>query len=222
MTVRDGFIKKTHDMKKLTTKKILIYSAIAQLLISALFYLYSFKVTHDKLQTDYSTNKIEDSLRKIDMDYMVSKKIFQYKISKLENDLKVTDSLLKKEKIISVKAKNQVTALLNQNWDTLSLEVKSVECDSLREKVSVYVKEQGKKDSLYENTIDGLVAINNEKTLQIRNCDSSYVRIRDELNKSIVDTQLCNEKLRKQRKQSRILKVGATILAAFTIGYIAK
>ncbi len=209
-------------MKKLTTKKILIYSAITQLILTAIFYLYSFKITHDNSQKDYSSNATQDSLRKIDMDYTVSKRIFEYKISKLENELEVSTSLLQKEKIVSTKAKNQVTALLNQNWDTLTLEVKSVECDSLREKVSYYVQEQDKMDSLYENTINGLVAINNEKTLQIRNCDSSYVRMRDELNKSILDSQICNEKLRKQRKQSRILKVGATILAAFTIGYIAK
>ncbi len=209
-------------MKKLTTKKILIYSAIAQLLITALFYLYSFKVTNDNLQTDYSQTDIEDSLRKIDMDYTVSKKIFEYKISKLENELEVSTSLLQKEKIVSIKAKNQVTALLNQNWDTLSLEVKSVECDSLREKVSYYVQEQDKKDSLYENTIDGLVALNDEKTLRIRSCDSSYVRIRDEMNKSILDSKLCNEKLRKQRRQNKIFKIGAAVIASFTIGYMAK
>lgn len=209
-------------MKKLTTKKILIYSAIAQLLISALFYLYSFKVTNDNFKTDYSQTAIEDSLRKIDMDYTVSKKIYQYKISKLENDLEVSTSLLQKEKIVSLKAKNQVTALLNQNWDTLSLEVKSVECDSLREKVSYYVQEQDKKDSLYDNTIDGLVALNEERRFRIKMCDSSYVRIRDELNKSVLDSKLCNEKLRKQRRQNKIFKIGAAVIASFTIGYMAK
>ena len=209
-------------MKKLTTKKILIYSAIAQLLISALFYLYSFKVTNDNFKTDYSQTAIEDSLRKIDMDYTVSKKIYQYKISKLENDLEVSTSLLQKEKIVSLRAKNQVTALLNQNWDTLSLEVKSVECDSLREKVSYYVQEQDKKDSLYDNTIDGLVALNEERRFRIKMCDSSYVRIRDELNKSVLDSKLCNEKLRKQRRQNKIFKIGAAVIASFTIGYMAK
>ncbi|MCI0447288.1 hypothetical protein L0152_29275 [bacterium] len=209
-------------MKKLPTKKILIYSALAQLVLSALFYLYSFKVIHDKAESEYSVSEIQDSLRKIDMDYYISKEIYEFKINKLEGELKITDSLLQKEKITAVKAKNKITDLLNQQWDTFSLETKSVECDSLREQVSVYVEEQDKKDSLYETTIDGLVAISEEKNLQIKMCDSSYTRIRNELNKSILDSQVCQEKLRKQKKQNRIFKIGAAVIAAFTIGYIAK
>jgi hypothetical protein len=209
-------------MKKLSTKKILLYSALLQLIMSALFYLYSFKVTHDNVQQDSSTEIIAEHLKQIDLEYETSKQVYEIKISDLEKQLAVSDSLLEKEKIVSAKSKNKVTELLARNWDALSPEEKSVDCDSLRQHVAVYVDEQGRKDSLYENTIDGLVALIDEKTLQIKMCDSSYVKIRDELNKSILDSKLCSEKLRKQRRQNRIFKIGAAVIASFTIGYMAK
>lgn len=209
-------------MKKLTVKKILIYSAILQLIMTGIFYLYSFKAKQADRQADYTTEHIEDSLRQIDMDYRVSQKIYKYKISALEIKLKETESHLEKEKVISAKAKNKVTELLSQNWDTLALETKSERCDTLREQVNYYIEQQDKKDSLYDTTLVQLEAINAEKTRQIRICDSSYVRMRNELEKSLLDSKLCNEKFRKQKKQNRILKVGAAVIAAFTIGYMAK
>lgn len=211
-------------MKNWNASRIVLWITVVQFFFTLTFYWFSFQKISQGNPAFISgnTSKIESDVKQINANYQKSTENYQNTIDSLNTRLFYTDLLLKKEMFISKERKSDLENILAQRWDTLSTEMRLSECDSLRERTKEFIVVQEIKDTLYQNKITQLTALHAQSQKQLFTCDTTNRRLNDQINASLIHTKQCEELIKKQKRQNRILKIGAGIIAVITIGLAVK
>lgn len=211
-------------MKNWNANRIVLWITVVQFFFTLTFYWFSFQKISENNSAFITgtTSKIESDVKQINANYQKSTENYQNTIDSLNTRLFYTDLLLKKEMFISKERKSDLENILAQRWDTLSTEMRLSECDSLRERTKEFIVVQGIKDTLFQNKITQLTALHAQSQKQLFTCDTTNRRLNDQIKASLIHTKQCEELIKKQKRQNRILKIGAGIIAVITIGLAVK
>lgn len=211
-------------MKNWNASRIVLWITVVQFFFTLTFYWFSFQKISENNSAFIkgTTSKIESDVKQINANYQKSTENYQNTIDSLNTRLFYTDLLLKKEMFISKERKSDLENILAQRWDTLSTEMRLSECDSLRERTKEFIVVQEIKDTLFHSKITQLTALHTQSQKQLFTCDTTNRRLNDQINASLIHTKQCEELIKKQKRQNRILKIGAGIIAVITIGLAVK
>jgi hypothetical protein len=211
-------------MKNWNASRIVLWITVVQFFFTLTFYWFSFQKISENNSAFIkgTTSKIESDVKQINANYQKSTENYQNTIDSLNTRLFYTDLLLKKEMFISKERKSDLENILAQRWDTLSTEMRLSECDSLRERTKEFIVVQEIKDTLFHSKITQLTALHAQSQKQLFTCDTTNRRLNDQINVALVHTKQCEELIKKQKRQNRILKIGAGIIAVITIGLAVK
>ncbi|HAA00708.1 MAG TPA: hypothetical protein PK637_00915 [Flavobacteriales bacterium] len=211
-------------MKNWNASRIVLWITVVQFFFTLTFYWFSFQkiAGNNPVYDKGATETIESDVKQINKDYSISESNYKKAIDSLNTKLFYTDLLLKKEMFISKERKNDLENILSQRWDTLSTEIRLSECDSLRERTKEFIIAQEIKDTLFQNKIAQLTALHAESQKQLFTCDTTGRRLNDQINAALIHTKQCEELMKKQKRQNRILKIGMGIIAVITVGLAVK
>ncbi len=213
-------------MKNWNASKVMLWITVIQFFFTVGFYWFSYNhFSGEKDEGVYPVNVTEqtkENVKNINENYQTSETKYQETLDSLNTRLFYTDLLLKKEMFISKERKRELENILSQRWDTLSPELKLSECDSLRERTREFVIVQEIKDTLFQNKIAQLTALHANSQKQLFTCDTTNRRLNDQINVALIHTRQCEEQIKKQKRQNRILKIGAGIIAVITVGLAVK
>lgn len=211
-------------MKNWNASRIVLWITVVQFFFTLTFYWFSFQkiAGNNPALITGTSGKIESDVKQINKDYSISESNYKKVIDSLNTKLFYTDLLLKKEMFISKERKSDLENILAQRWDTLSTEMRLSECDSLRERTKEFIVVQEIKDTLFQNKITQLTALHAASQKQLFTCDTTNRRLNDQINAALIHTRQCEELIKKQKRQNRILRIGAGIIAVITIGLAVK
>lgn len=211
-------------MKNWNASRIVLWITVVQFFFTLTFYWFSFQkiAGNNPVYDKGATETIESDVKQINKDYSISESNYKKAIDSLNTKLFYTDLLLKKEMFISKERKSDLENILTQRWDTLSTEIRLSECDSLRERTKEFIVTQEIKDTLFHSKITQLTALHAESQKQLFTCDTTGRRLNDQINAALIHTKQCEELMKKQKRQNRILKIGAGIIAVITVGLAVK
>lgn len=212
-------------MKNWSASKIVLAITIVQFFFTLTFYWFSYQKLSQKDNLFFQTGiieKVEKDVKQINEEYSAAKFRYQETIDSLNTRLFYTDIVLKKEMFVSRERKKEIEYLLSGQWDTLSTEIKLLQCDSLREKTAAFIVVQQNKDSLYDRKILELTALHETSQRQLMSCDTTNEKLNRQINVALLHTKQCEQQLKRMKKQNRIFKIGAGVIAVFSIGLALK
>lgn len=203
-------------MKKWSASRWVLAITVVQFFFTLTFYWFSYQKLSEKNGDEFNNTafrKVQSEVENINYRYEKSTANYQHTIDSLNERLFFTDRKLQIAKAISSKSQMQLQYLLSKQWDTLSPEVKILECDSLREKTLEFITVGQSKDSLYERKLLGLTALHESTSRQLNSCDTTNQRLNEQINVALIHTRQCEEQLKKLKRRNRIFKIGTGIVA---------
>lgn len=230
-------------MKLLNFRASILIAVICFVLGSVLTLVLSGKCSNDQTtQNAIAAKELEKQMQDKETAYQTRISELQKKNQQLQQELTSTQVELfsikiktkKKEatikKLIQPKAAPGLPAkelLRKVNKSIVAIDSSLSPCDSLAQEVSEYLDDNAIKDSLYEaqaSLQDSVIAV---KDATITAKDSLYGELKTSFNTSLVQQQFLatentnlKKQLKRQKRRSKFLTIGATILSAVATNYL--
>lgn len=212
-------------LKKINLNKIILWMTVLQFFITGSFYWFSYNHLSSQAEATLNigaTATIEAQVEKLEQDYHQNQLFYQRTIDSLSNELLLTDHVLKNQVQYSNLQKLEIEKLLILNWDTLSVETKMSQCDSLRNHTQEYLLADSLKDESMLLKVNQLDALYSESQRSLRNCDSAFYALHDRMDIALLHTQQCEQEFKRLKRQNRIIKFSAGAIAILSIGLALK
>lgn len=213
-------------MNNVNFSKLVVWITIIQFIFTMAFYAFTvFKLTKADEKDDSHfnveyANKTASYVKGLEEQYQDKMDHYQNKIDSLDSQVFVTQIMLNKAKAAASRDNAMIKKLVEQKWDTLSTEQKLSDCDTLRDLAEHYLSTTAKKDSVYEEKIKQLQAIDHNLTQALVTCDTTHDRLKEKLDTSLELNRWSSKEIKKQKRRKNFFKFSAAVLGAFGI-YLA-
>lgn len=213
-------------MNNANFSKVVVWITIIQFIFTCAFYVYTvYKLNargeseSSSFTTEYAA-KTASYVKGLEAQYQEKMSRYDEKLDSLNSRAFATQILLNKAKAATSRDRELIQHLVEQKWDTLSTQQKLSDCDTLRDLAEHYLYTSAQKDSVYEQKIKNLEAVEHTLNQAVTTCDTTHDRLKDKLDTSLELNRWSAKEIKKQKRRKNFFKFTSAVLGAFGI-YLA-